>query len=160
MDLNAETPYVRRAVQLATSSNLKTHRHGCVIYDNESGAIVAEGYNYTWNALANPQLHSMHAELMALALYRPLRRIYPNCSMVVVRIGGGSKNASKSPACLKYSKPCQLCTSAILDARINRVYYSTHPSYCSDTSDTYSSSGSVASSKSDKSRKSQNIHLL
>lgn len=111
--------YLRRARQLALWSNLKNHRHGCVIVDNASGQIIAEGYNYKSDGLANPQLNSMHAEMQAIASYRPLRRLYPNCSMFVVRIGSDNMGHP-----LKYSKPCRMCSETIVRAGIKRVYYS------------------------------------
>lgn len=108
--------YLQRAATIAFRSNLKSHRHGCVIV-SQSGQIIAEGYNHVSNGI---NAHSIHAEVHALTKYRPLRKQYPNCTMYVVRIG-----TERMGNPLKYSRPCAKCSEHIEDSDIRRVYYST-----------------------------------
>lgn len=108
--------YVQRAAFLAQKSDVVNHKHGCVIVSNR-GKILAEGYNTYYRSM------SIHAEIDALSKIRRDKlgkQALATASMYVVRIG-----TEKMGYPLKYSRPCDDCTRAILKAGIGKVYYST-----------------------------------
>lgn len=101
---------------VATRSNVRNHRHGCIIV--KDGEVLAEGFNYYTNHFEHK--FSIHAEVDALMKLKKLKRVLPECELYVVRIG---TDLMGNP--LKYSRPCPDCTRAILNAGIKRVYFST-----------------------------------
>jgi deoxycytidylate deaminase len=105
--------YVRKAAHTAERSNHKHHWHGCLVVNQDDGSIVSTGYNHTPpKPLKN--VHSVHAEMHALSKFKQAK--YPNCFMVIVRVGpnGG----------IKSSKPCPTCQKLIESVpSIRRVYY-------------------------------------
>ena len=106
--------YIQKAAFLAIKSDLVSHKHGCVIVNNR-GKIIAEGYNYRFKSM------SIHAEVDALSKVKGSKKLLSTCSMYVVRIG-----TDKMGNPLKYSRPCEKCTEAILKSGIGKVYYSTN----------------------------------
>jgi deoxycytidylate deaminase len=107
--------YIKLAASLALKSDLIHHRHGCVIVSNK-GKIVAEGYNYRLNTL------SIHAEIDALTKIKGnAKKMISTYTMYIVRIGTDNMG---NP--LKYSRPCNSCTDAILKSGIKKVFYSTN----------------------------------
>jgi deoxycytidylate deaminase len=107
--------FLRRAADSAIRSNVKSHRHGCVIV--KDGEIVAEGFNHHTNHFEHT--FTIHAEVDALIKLKRIKNI-TGCELYVVRIGTDNMG---NP--LKYSKPCVNCTKAILKAGIKKVYFST-----------------------------------
>ncbi len=76
---------------------------GAIVVKKDSGEIIGEGYN-----LRESQRHALaHAELMAIG--SACRRLggwrLPNCAMYVTL------------------EPCPMCAGAMLQARIDEVYY-------------------------------------
>lgn len=110
--------YLQRAANVAIRSNIKHHRHGCVIVNIPDGKIIAEGYNHTKDDLTH--CNSIHAEVHALSRYKIVRKMYPNCALYVVRVG-----TERMGYPLKFSKPCHRCSEAIMTSGIRQVYYST-----------------------------------
>lgn len=107
--------FIQKAADLALKSDLVNHRHGCVIVSNR-GKIISEGYNYRWKEM------SIHAEVSAISQIHKKKKIdLSNCTMYVVRIG---TDRMGNP--LKYSKPCENCTHAILKSGLRKVFYSTN----------------------------------
>lgn len=107
--------YIERAMDLAAKSDMMNHRHGCIIVSNR-GKILAEGYNHYWGPFM-----SIHAEVDALSkIHKNQKKNISQCTMYVVRIG-----TDKMGTPLKYSRPCEKCTEAILKSGIRKVYYST-----------------------------------
>lgn len=109
--------YLSKCIQLAMRSNMKHHKHGCVIVDRRTGDIVASGFN----RVCKSSIHeSIHAEVAAIrnATKRFLQD--HNCEMYVVRV---HNNFNRSE--LKYSKPCPSCQGFIHKrTRIRRIFYS------------------------------------
>lgn len=109
--------YVREAVHIAQKSNHVHNWHGCVIVNKDDGSIVSAGYNHN---LQKPlkTTYSIHAEMHALSKFGPsLQTKYPNCFMVVVRVGRMGD--------IKFSMPCATCRRLIEQRPcIRRVYYS------------------------------------
>lgn len=115
--------YVREAAHVARRSNQLHSWHGCVIVNKENGAIVATGYNHTLPKRLK-ETYSVHAEMHALSKFgTSLRSKYPNCFMVVVRVG---RNGDRD---VKFSMPCPTCQRMIAQQRsIRKVYYTVFPS--------------------------------
>jgi deoxycytidylate deaminase len=97
-----------------------THRHGCVIVDRISGNIVASGFNYHNSHLFHR--FSIHAEVDALMKIKKSVDM-SGYDMYVVRLGPSKFYEPKNLE-LKFSRPCEACTRAILKSNIGRVYYS------------------------------------
>lgn len=97
--MNHET-YIKAAKKLATFSDVKNHRHGCVIV--KDGKIISKGYN--WHHRGDS---TIHAEMDAIAKLKKSVDC-KKCDMYVVRIGTDHMNCP-----LKYSKPCPLCSDMI-----------------------------------------------
>lgn len=111
---NKHSRFIERATELALKSDVKAHRHGCVIVSNR-GKIVSEGFNHMWFEV------SIHAEQDAISKLKTMCKVDINqCTMYVIRIG---TNNMGTP--LKFSRPCEKCTHAILKSGIKKVYYST-----------------------------------
>lgn len=109
--------FIQMAARVATKSNM-SHRHGCLIVaDNK---IVCAGYNR--HAKLN-HAFSIHAEIDALQKAKNALQEAKHCVMYVVRISPSSFGGSH---CLKYSKPCQMCSQYIQKSRISKVFYSTN----------------------------------
>lgn len=108
--------FLKRAAEFATKSNVKSHRHGCVIV--KDGEIIAEGFNHHISHFEHT--FTIHAEVDALTKIKKLRHALSECELYVVRIG---TDLMGNP--LKYSRPCVNCTNAILKAGIKKVYFST-----------------------------------
>jgi deoxycytidylate deaminase len=111
--------YLQRASHVAQRSNVKHHRHGCVIVNNTTGKILVEGYNHKQDRNTLSHIDSIHAEMHALQRYKPLRKQFPSCSIYVVRIGQESQG---NP--MKYSHPCPKCSEMIRNTGIRHVFYS------------------------------------
>lgn len=103
--------YIERAAALAQKSDMYSHRHGCVIVDKR-GKIISEGFNYHFREM------SIHAEIDALSKIK--NKKMSEYVMYVVRIG-----TDKMQNPLKYSRPCENCSAAILKYGVGKVYYST-----------------------------------
>ena len=103
--------YIDVCSRLAEKSPL-THKHGCIIVRN--GKIIAKGFNSQHNID-----NSIHAEIAALK-NTTKKCIGKNAIMYVVRIGTPQHYR------LKYSKPCEKCSSFIEKFRIKKVFYSTN----------------------------------
>jgi tRNA(Arg) A34 adenosine deaminase TadA len=119
--------YLSKCIQLAMRSNVKHHKHGCVIVDRRTGEIVSSGFNI----FCKSSIHeSIHAEVAAIRNASKRFLQDHNCEMYVVRV----RNNFKCPE-LKYSKPCPNCQGFIhRRTRIRKIFYSTSGvSYKSDT---------------------------
>ena len=115
--------YMKRAAIVATYSNTRNHRHGCVIVNRRTEQIIAEGYNH----FSEHMMHtfSCHSEVDALMKIRKYpKHLVHELDLYVVRIG---TDRMGNP--LKYSKPCIGCTQAILKAGIRKVYFSTDENF-------------------------------
>lgn len=112
--------FLEKAAYIATHSNVKCQRHGCVIV--KDGEIVAEGFNQHTKHFEHK--FTIHAEIDALLKLKKNKKILNECELYVVRIGTDSMGRP-----LKYSRPCEDCTKAILKSGIRRVYYSTDPDF-------------------------------
>ena len=108
--------FLQRAAIIAERSNLQNHRHGCVIV--RDGEVIAEGYNYYSKHLEHK--FTVHAEIDALLKLKKNKKLASECELYVVRIGTDLMGCP-----LKYSKPCEDCTAAILKCGIRKVYFST-----------------------------------
>jgi len=108
--------FLKKAAASAIRSNVKSHRHGCVIV--KDGEIISEGFNHHTNHFEHT--FTIHAEVDALTKVKRLKNILSDCELYVVRIG---TDLMGNP--LKYSRPCVNCTKAILKAGIKKVYFST-----------------------------------
>lgn len=109
--------YLRKCTQLAMRSNLKHHKHGCVIVDRTTGEIVSSGFNIFCRSSVHD---SIHAEVAAIRNASKRFLQGENCDMYVVRV----QNNFNSPE-LKYSKPCSKCQCFIhRRTRIRNVFYS------------------------------------
>jgi pyrimidine deaminase RibD-like protein len=107
--------YMSKCTQLAMRSNVKHHKHGCVIVDRKTGEIVSTGFN---NYCKSSIYDSIHAEVAAIR--NASKRFLYNCDMYVVRV----RNNFTIPE-LKYSKPCPKCQCFIhRRTRIRNVFYS------------------------------------
>lgn len=108
--------YLEKAARLASKSTM-THKHGCVLVNEEDGTIVSQGYNRNTTIMCHT--FSIHAEVDALMKLKKKvnKSILPKCVMYIVRIGPTHE--------FKYSKPCENCKKAILKYGIKNVYYST-----------------------------------
>jgi len=106
--------YLNRAALCAINSNVKSHRHGCVIV--KDGIIIAEGFNH--HVKHYEHTFTIHAEVDALSKVK--KNILLECELYVVRIGTDLMGRP-----LKYSCPCINCTKSILKAGIKKVYFST-----------------------------------
>lgn len=108
--------YLEKAAKLATKSTM-SHKHGCVLVNEDDGTIVSQGYNRSTTIMCHT--YSIHAEVDTLIKLKKKanRSILPKCVMYIVRIGPSQE--------LKYSKPCENCQKAILKYGIKNVYYST-----------------------------------
>lgn len=109
--------YINKAISESYKSNC-THRHGSIIVDENTGKIIAKGYN----RMTNNQKHllSVHAEMDALRKIKGFHNKYNNLSMYIIRFD------SKE---LKYSKPCLNCACNIKRFGIRRIYFSFHEAY-------------------------------
>lgn len=108
--------FLRRAAVVAARSPVRNHRHGCIIV--KDGEILAEGYNnYTQHF---EHKFTIHAEVDALMKLKKHKKMLLECELYVVRIGTDLMGRP-----LKYSRPCQDCTRAILNYGIKKVYFST-----------------------------------
>lgn len=124
LDIDEQTKYCKdkqeyflnKAANIATRSNVKAHRHGCVIV--KDGEVISEGFNRHTKHMEHA--FTIHAEVDALLKMKKNKKIASECELYVVRIG---TDLMGNP--LKYSKPCIDCTNAILKAGIKRVYFST-----------------------------------
>lgn len=108
--------YLRRAAQIAQKSNVKSHKHGCVI--TRDGEIISEGYNYHTKNMEHG--FTIHSEVSALLKLKKKKSTVEDAELYVVRIGAASHGFPT-----KLSKPCYNCEKAILKAGIKKVYYST-----------------------------------
>lgn len=108
--------FLRRAADSASRSNVRSHRHGCVIV--KDGEIIAEGFNHHTNHFEHT--FTIHAEVDAIIKMKKKNKNFTGCELYVVRIGTDNMG---NP--LKYSRPCVNCTNAILKAGIKKVYFST-----------------------------------
>jgi deoxycytidylate deaminase len=108
--------FLRRAANIASRSNVRHHRHGCLIV--KDGEVISEGYNYHTSHFEHK--FTIHAEIDALLKLKKNKKILSECELYVVRIG---TDLMGQP--LKYSRPCPDCTRAILKAGIKKVYFST-----------------------------------
>lgn len=103
--------YVQLARKLATFSDVKNHRHGCVIVrDNK---VISTGFNH-WKSSDK----TVHAEMDAISKLKKTEDLR-NCELYVVRIGTDLMNCP-----LKYSRPCEACSACIVKRGIRRIYYS------------------------------------
>lgn len=109
----------KQASYYATKSNVKSHRHGCVIV--KDGNIITDGYNHYINYYEHT--YTIHAEVHALSKLKHIKN-NNGCELYVVRIGTDSMG---NP--LKYSRPCNNCTKMILKMGIKKVYYSTNDEF-------------------------------
>jgi deoxycytidylate deaminase len=136
---NNQEFFLRYAANIATYSNVLHNRHGCVIVQN--GEIIAEGYNHYVKHFEHA--FSMHAEVHAISKLK--KKILNNeCELYVVRIGTSGMGHP-----LKYSKPCENCTNAIVKSGIRKIYYSTNDDFEDKHKQIYKkSSGSQYSSVS------------
>lgn len=115
----SQLAFLRRAAQCAFRSNLG-QRHGCVIVNAATGAVVSTGYNHKAEYLYHQ--FSIHAEVDALSKMKKAKLVDPGASfdMYVVRIGPESKGAP-----LRFSRPCRSCAEAIRRApSVRRVFFS------------------------------------
>jgi deoxycytidylate deaminase len=108
--------FLQRAAIIAERSTLQNHRHGCVIV--RDGEVIAEGFNYHSKHLEHK--FTVHAEIDALLKLKKNKKLASECELYVVRIGTDLMGCP-----LKYSRPCEDCTAAILKAGIRKVYFST-----------------------------------
>jgi deoxycytidylate deaminase len=108
--------FLQRAANIAIRSNVRHHRHGCVIV--RDGEVVSEGYNHHTSHYEHK--FTVHAEVDALLKLKKNKKFLSECELYVVRIG---TDLMGNP--LKYSRPCCDCTRAILKAGIKKVYFST-----------------------------------
>jgi dCMP deaminase len=108
--------FLKKAATYAVRSNVKNHKHGCVIV--KDGEVIADGFNHHVNHYEHT--FTIHAEVDALTKVKKLKNILSECELYVVRIG---TDLMGNP--LKYSRPCVNCTKAILKAGIKKVYFST-----------------------------------
>lgn len=113
--------YMDLAAREALKSDM-TQKHGCVILLDDE--ILSIGHNYRTTHMFHT--FSIHAEIDALNKInkKKYKAVFHKMEMYVVRIGTG-----KFSNVLKYSKPCQGCTNAILKYGIQKVYYSTNWEY-------------------------------
>lgn len=111
--------FLERAARLAMKSTM-THQHGCVLVLN--GEIIAEGFNHVSTHMYHR--FSVHSEVDALQKAKRYRHQLADAEMYVVRIASG-----KFDHCLKYSKPCSGCQTAILKYGVKKVYYSTNDEF-------------------------------
>lgn len=112
--------FLQRARQLAFNSPNQIHRHGAVIVKGKK--IISEGFNHKrWHLYMKNKL-SVHAEIAALSHVKLKydKKFLSQCDMYVVRLGN-----ERTGRPLKYSKPCQCCSKAILKSGVRRVFYST-----------------------------------
>lgn len=116
---NDQDFFLKYASNLAEFSNVKYNRHGCIIVHN--GKIVSEGYNHYVKHFEHK--YTMHAEIHALSKLKK-KKINSDYILYVVRIGTDNMGAP-----LKYSKPCDSCTDAIIKAGIKKIYYSTNDEF-------------------------------
>ncbi len=113
--------FLKKAACIATRSTM-THRHGCIIV-NKTGEVISEGYNHVYLHMYHK--FSMHAEVACLSKMKRSKDL-TDCTMYVVRIG--TDNMGKP---LKYSRPCQDCSRAIIKSGLKKIYYSTSEEfYC------------------------------
>lgn len=117
---NIRAKFVLRAIHMARKSDVKSHKHGCVIIRN--GQIVAEGFNHYCDHLRHQ--YTIHAEVHALSRLKGSRG-GGTCDMIVVRV--------HTDGALKLSRPCEHCQVAIYRRRgiIRRVFFSGGQSGCS-----------------------------
>jgi deoxycytidylate deaminase len=108
--------FLSRAAYSALRSNVKHHKHGCVIV--KDGKIIAEGYNHYINHFEHT--FTIHAEVDAIIKMKKINKKITGCELYVVRIGTDNMG---NP--LKYSRPCTNCINAILKSGIKNVYFST-----------------------------------
>ena len=96
--------YMRRALELAaTAAAMGEVPVGAVIVRQSSGEIVGEGYNRREtdrHALAHAELMAIDAACRKLGGWR-----LPDCALYVTL------------------EPCPMCSGAIIQARIDEVYY-------------------------------------
>ncbi len=96
--------YMRRAMELADkAASLGEVPVGAVIVRKSSGEIVGEGYNrreLDKHALAHAEIMAIDAACRRLGGWR-----LPDCALFVTL------------------EPCPMCSGAILQARIDEVYY-------------------------------------
>ena len=96
--------YMRRALELAaTAAAMGEVPVGAVIVRRSSGEIVGEGYNRREtdrHALAHAELMAIDAACRKLGGWR-----LPDCALYVTL------------------EPCPMCSGAIIQARIDEVYY-------------------------------------
>ena len=91
-------------------------KHGCVIVDPR-GQVVAEAYN---RPFSGKNIFGLHAEISALAILKKHGPKYAaKCTLYVVRVC--KQNT------IQMSKPCPMCTDAIIRAGIRRVFYTVRP---------------------------------
>lgn len=115
--------YMKRAAYVATYSNSKNHRHGCVIVNRRTNQIVAEGFNHYSEHMMHT--YTCHSEVDALLKIKKYpKHLIHELDLYVVRIG-----TDRMGTPLKYSKPCVSCSQAIMKAGIRKVYFSTDENY-------------------------------
>lgn len=107
------TDYEQLARKLATFSDVKHHRHGCVIVKN--GKVISTGYNHH---IRGDLTKTIHAEMDAISKLKKTEDLR-NCELYVVRIGTSNMGCP-----LKYSKPCPICTEFMIRHGIRRVFFS------------------------------------
>lgn len=99
-----ENKYMRRALELAEIAYQGGDVPvGAVIVENKSGMIIGEGYN-TRELKNNPVAHAEIEALQNAAKYLGKWRL-DGCSIYVTL------------------EPCPMCSGAIINSRIDRVYF-------------------------------------
>lgn len=101
--------------KLAYNSNVKRHKHICVITDKRK-KIISIGIN---KLNKNNKKLSIHAEHSALLSLTDKQRNSKNLTMYIIRI----KNSDHMT--FKYSMPCSKCKKIISKySNIKKIYYS------------------------------------
>jgi len=112
---NQDRDFVRRAAKEASKSS-ERHQVGAVLV--KGGRIIAMAPNLTIKSLHfNPKSYSKHAETRAL-IKRKHHQDLDGCVCYVVRL---RKEQSYGLA-----KPCPNCESALKEAGISAVFYTTN----------------------------------
>lgn len=111
--MRSNDEYELLARKLATFSDVKYHRHGCVVV--KKGQVIATGYNHH----VRDDKTTIHAEMHAISKLKKTEDLR-NCDLYVVRIGTDKMNWP-----LKYSRPCTICSDFVIKHGVRRVFYST-----------------------------------
>lgn len=125
--------YISKCLSLAQKSNL-TQKHGCVLVRKKK--IISCGYNFkmsnhfldtTKKETTCRDIFSIHAEISTIKKVK--KQDLSECDLYVVRLGPLSniKDEKYSLKDTKYSCPCKVCKSFIVEYNIKRVYYTINP---------------------------------